>query len=74
MVAGVTSGGVFGSLYILSSILRDAARRIELHAKVTELRAEYARRMAELEERGYKFKHGLTDDGGGHHGPAKKAA
>jgi hypothetical protein len=42
---------VFGTLYILASILRDATRRVELYKRVADLRAEYARQIAEHEER-----------------------
>jgi len=45
---------VFGTLYILSSILRDASRRVDLYKRVAELRAEYARQAAELADRRIK--------------------
>ena len=54
IIAVVIGTAVFGTLYILSSILRDAARRVDLYKRVAELRADYARQMTEQEERGFK--------------------
>lgn len=54
IIAAVIGSAVFGTLYILSSILRDAARRVELYKRVAALRADYARQMADQEERGFK--------------------
>ncbi|MBY0308655.1 MAG: hypothetical protein K2Q09_07930, partial [Phycisphaerales bacterium] len=47
VVAAVIGAAVFGTLYILASILRDATRRVELYKRVADLRADYARQMAE---------------------------
>lgn len=51
LVAAVITAAVFGTLYILASILRDATRRVELYKRVAELRAEYARQAAAMEQR-----------------------
>lgn len=54
VILGVIGAVVFGTLYILSSILRDAVRRVDLYKKVAELRADYARQIAEMEAQGHK--------------------
>lgn len=54
MIAAVIGSAVFGTLYILASILRDATRRVDLYKRVADLRAEYARQMAEHEARGHR--------------------
>lgn len=51
MILAVMGAAVFGTLYILASILRDAARRVDLYKRVAELRADYARQLAEQEDR-----------------------
>lgn len=51
LIAGIIAGAVFGTLYILASILRDASRRVDLYQRVAALRAEYARQAAEMEQR-----------------------
>jgi hypothetical protein len=52
-VAGVIFACTAGGLYVLASIVRDAARRIELYKQVHELRLEYARRIRELQAKGH---------------------
>jgi hypothetical protein len=75
VVAIVSGMGVFGALYILSSILRDATRRVELYRRVGELREEYAQQMRDLEARGFRTKSvqtagvDIVEDG-----PRRKAA
>ena len=54
IIAAVIGTAVYGTLYILASILRDATRRVELYRRVALIRADYARQMAEQEERGFK--------------------
>jgi len=51
VIAAIIGTAVFSTLYVLASILRDATRRVELYKRVAELRAEYARQAALLEER-----------------------
>lgn len=51
MITAVGSAAIFGTLYILASILRDATRRVDLYKRVAELRADYARQAAEMAER-----------------------
>lgn len=52
-VAGVIFACTTGGLYVLASIVRDAARRIELFKQVHDLRLEYARRIRELQAKGH---------------------
>ncbi len=51
LITVIAAAAVFGTLYILASILRDASRRVELYKRVADLRAEYARQAAEMAER-----------------------
>jgi hypothetical protein len=51
LILTIIGAAVFGTLYVLASILRDAARRVDLYKRVAELRAEYAQQAAELAQR-----------------------
>ncbi len=52
LIGTVIFACVTGGLYVLASIVRDAARRIELYKQVHELRLEYARRIREIQAKG----------------------
>lgn len=51
VIATVAGAACYGTLHILSSILRDAARRVELYRRVAEIRAEYAKQVAVVQAR-----------------------
>lgn len=51
LVFAVATTAVVSSLYVLSSLIRDHGRVVELDREVRRLRMEYAKRMKELAAR-----------------------
>lgn len=51
LVLAVAATAVVSSLYVLSSLIRDHGRVVELDREVRRLRTEYAKRMKELAAR-----------------------